>query len=94
MLHALSKLWWVLALRGLCAIVIGTGAFVAPAATLAVLILVFGAYALVDGALLLVTALGNHRAAPDRWPLPSRSAWKPTSTLRSRSALYGMLPAL
>lgn len=69
MLHALSKLWWVLALRGLCAIVIGIGAFVVPAATLAVLILVFGAYALVEGALLLVTALGNHRAAPDRWPL-------------------------
>ncbi|AXV74879.1 hypothetical protein CJO75_18880 (plasmid) [Ralstonia solanacearum] len=69
MLHALSKLWCVLALRGLCAIVIGTGAFVVPAATLAVLILVFGAYALVEGALLLVTALGNHRAAPDRWPL-------------------------
>ncbi|MHA6890429.1 HdeD family acid-resistance protein [Ralstonia pseudosolanacearum] len=69
MLHALSKLWWVLALRGLCAIVIGIGAFVVPTATLAVLILVFGAYALVEGALLLVTALGNHRATPDRWPL-------------------------
>ncbi|MHA6847850.1 HdeD family acid-resistance protein [Ralstonia syzygii] len=69
MLHVLSKLWWVLALRGVCAIAIGIGAFVVPAATLAALILVFGAYALVEGVLLLVTALGNHRAAPDRWPL-------------------------
>lgn len=68
MLHVLSKLWWVLALRGVCAIAIGIGAFVVPAATLAALILVFGAYALVEGLLLLVTALGNHRA-PDRWPL-------------------------
>ncbi len=56
--HALSKLWWVPALRGVCAIAIGIGAFVVPAATLAALILVFGAYALVEGLLLLITVLG------------------------------------
>jgi uncharacterized membrane protein HdeD (DUF308 family) len=69
MLHTLSKLWWVLALRGVCAIVIGIGAFMVPSATLAALILVFGAYALVEGGLLLFTARGSHRHAPDRWPL-------------------------
>ncbi|OKA44634.1 hypothetical protein BH759_10985 [Ralstonia solanacearum] len=67
--HALSKPWWVLALRGVCAIAIGIGAFVVPASTLAALNLVFGAYALVEGLLLLVTVLGNLRATPDRWPL-------------------------
>ncbi|WP_296228008.1 HdeD family acid-resistance protein [Ralstonia sp. UBA689] len=69
MLHTLSKLWWVLALRGLCALAIGIGAFVVPAATLAALILVFGAYALVEGCLLLATSFGGLRKGQDRWPL-------------------------
>jgi len=69
MLHTLSKLWWVLALRGLCALVIGVGAFVVPEATLAVLVLVFGAYALVEGCLLLMTSFGGHTPGRDRWPV-------------------------
>ena len=69
MLHTLSKLWWVLALRGLCALVIGVGAFVVPEATLAVLVLVFGAYALVEGCLLLMTSFGSQTPGRDRWPV-------------------------
>lgn len=69
MLHTLSRLWWVLALRGLCALVIGVGAFVVPAATLAVLVLVFGAYALVEGCLLLMTAFDSQTPKRDRWPV-------------------------
>ena len=61
MLHTLSKLWWVLALRGLCALVVGIGAFVVPAATLAVLVLTFGAYALVEGCLRLARRVDVHR---------------------------------
>lgn len=69
MLHTLSRLWWVLALRGLCALVIGVGAFVAPEVTLAVLVLVFGAYALVEGCLLLMTSFGSQTPGRDRWPV-------------------------
>lgn len=69
MLHTLSKLWWVLALRGLCALAIGVGAFMAPAATLAALVLVFGAYALVEGCLLLATAFGGQHRGHERWPM-------------------------
>ncbi|MCO5400245.1 HdeD family acid-resistance protein [Ralstonia soli] len=69
MLHTLSKLWWVLALRGLCALAIGVGAFVAPAVTLAVLVLVFGAYALVEGCLLLMTSFASQTPKRDRWPV-------------------------
>ena len=69
MLHTLSKLWWVLALRGLCALAVGIGAFVVPAATLAVLVLTFGAYALVEGCLLLMTAFGRQAMPRDRWPV-------------------------
>ena len=67
MLSSLSRNWWIAALRGMFAILLGLAAFVWPGATLEVLILPFGAYALVDGAttlLLGVQALGPSRALP------------------------------
>ena len=46
--------WWVLALRGLVAILFGLAALFWPGLILAVLIVFFGAYALVDGILAIV----------------------------------------
>jgi len=53
----LPRHWWVVALRGLAAIVFGILAFVWPGITLAVLVLLFGAYAIVDGVLALYAAV-------------------------------------
>ena len=53
----LARHWWVIALRGLAAVLFGMLAFVWPGMTLAVLVLFFGAYALVDGILAIVVAL-------------------------------------
>jgi uncharacterized membrane protein HdeD (DUF308 family) len=47
--NILSKHWWVIALRGLFAILFGVLAFMLPGVTLRVLVLFFGAFALVDG---------------------------------------------
>jgi uncharacterized membrane protein HdeD (DUF308 family) len=59
--------WWAFGLRGLAAIVFGVLAFVWPGVTLAVLVLLWGAYALVDGVLALV---GAFRTTHDhRWGL-------------------------
>jgi uncharacterized membrane protein HdeD (DUF308 family) len=56
-LPVLARNWWVLALRGLAAIVFGVLAFVWPGITLWVLVLLFGAYMLVDGTFAIVAAV-------------------------------------
>jgi uncharacterized membrane protein HdeD (DUF308 family) len=48
MLRTLAQNWWALVLRGVCAVLFGVGAFVWPGITLALLILFYGAYALVE----------------------------------------------
>ena len=62
----LADNWWVVALRGLLAILFGIAAFVLPAATMLALVLVFAAYSLVDGILGVVLAVRGARKG-ERW---------------------------
>jgi uncharacterized membrane protein HdeD (DUF308 family) len=48
-------------------ILFGVLTFLLPGVTLAALVLLFGAYAFVDGIFLIVWAISNHRVLP-RWP--------------------------
>ncbi|MFI6077280.1 HdeD family acid-resistance protein [Actinoplanes sp. NPDC051343] len=59
MLETLSRHWWAVALRGVAAIMFGVLALAWPAISVFALVIVFGAYALVDGAFTLVAAVGN-----------------------------------
>jgi uncharacterized membrane protein HdeD (DUF308 family) len=62
-LDRVPRHWWALALRGLAAVVFGILAFALPGMTLALLVLLFGAYALVEGVLAIVSAVrsgGDH----------------------------------
>jgi len=62
---SLSRNWWAVLLRGLAGILFGIITFFAPAISLAALVLLFGAYALVDGVLAIVSAV--RRRGADRW---------------------------
>ncbi|MCB0084708.1 MAG: HdeD family acid-resistance protein [Caldilineaceae bacterium] len=66
MLATLARYWWLLALRGAIAILFGILAFVWPGLTVEVLVLLFGAYALIDGIGAIVTGIA-HSQGGERW---------------------------
>jgi uncharacterized membrane protein HdeD (DUF308 family) len=55
----LAQSWWVFVVRGALAILFGITCFVAPGITLAVLVLLYGAYSLADGVLASVAAFAR-----------------------------------
>jgi uncharacterized membrane protein HdeD (DUF308 family) len=65
LLQTLKRHWWVPVLRGIAAIIFGTMAFVYPGLTVAVLVLLFGAWVLVDGIFRVVGAIGHRSSDPD-----------------------------
>jgi uncharacterized membrane protein HdeD (DUF308 family) len=67
MLRTLAQNWWALVLRGVCAVLFGVGAFVWPGITVALLILLYGAYALVEGVLGVAWALVGRHAGSFPW---------------------------
>jgi uncharacterized membrane protein HdeD (DUF308 family) len=69
MLDLLSRNWWLLALRGVAAILFGILAFVWPITTIAALVLLFGAFATVDGVLAIAAALFNMVGRQRRWSI-------------------------
>lgn len=66
-LHGLAKNWWAVLLRGIASIVFGVLAFAWPGITLWTLIILYGAYALVDGLFALYAAVTGNGAAPRWW---------------------------
>jgi uncharacterized membrane protein HdeD (DUF308 family) len=62
----LADNWWVVALRGVLAILFGIAAFAMPAATMLALVLFFAAYSLLDGILGVVLAIRGARKG-ERW---------------------------
>ena len=61
-----SRYWWVIALRGAVAILFGVLAFAWPGVTLSALVVLFGAYAIVDGVAAIVVGIKDY-GEKERW---------------------------
>ncbi len=64
MLETLKGGWWLLVLRGVAAVLFGVLAFVYPGMTAQVLVILFGAYALVNGLFTLGLAIRAPKGTP------------------------------
>jgi len=69
MLEHLSRNWGWIVLRGVAAVLFGVLAFLWPGITLAVLVIVWGAYALADGVLALIAAYRVRDRGKPFWSL-------------------------
>jgi uncharacterized membrane protein HdeD (DUF308 family) len=63
---ALTRSWWLILIRGLCAVAFGILAFAWPGITLLTLVLLYGAYAIADGIIALIAAFKG-KGADSRW---------------------------
>lgn len=63
----LSRSWWMLALRGVLALVFGILAFIWPGLTLAALVALFAAYVLISGVVSILGAIKNRKADREWW---------------------------
>jgi uncharacterized membrane protein HdeD (DUF308 family) len=68
MIAVLAQNWWAIAIRGAIAILLGLVAIFLPGATMLSLVLLFGAYAFVDGVFGIVSAVRAARQR-ERWGL-------------------------
>jgi len=64
---SLSRNWWLFMLRGVFAVIFGLLAIFMPALTLAVLVLMFGAYVLVDGVSNVIYAISERDSHKHWW---------------------------
>jgi len=69
MVSNISRNWWLLALRGTLAIILGVAAFVWPGVTFEVLVLLFGAYAFIGGVIMFSFGLMAAGDSQQWWPL-------------------------
>ena len=64
----LVRNWWALALRGVAAVLFGLIAFLMPGVTLTALVLLFGAYSLVDGVFSIIAGIRAAERHERWWP--------------------------
>src|SRR5689334_4429308 len=67
MSETLTRYWWAVVLRGVAAVLFGLLALIWPNITVFALVVLFGAYALVDGVLALVAAATGENRGRRGW---------------------------
>ena len=68
MVQSLARDWWLLVLRGVAGVLFGLGTIFWPGISLLVLVLLFGAYALVDGVFSMLAAVQAAQHRTRWWP--------------------------
>jgi uncharacterized membrane protein HdeD (DUF308 family) len=68
MVGALARNWWALMIRGIAAVVFGIFAFAWPGPTIFAIVILFGAYAFVDGVFAIVAAVRAAQSHERWWP--------------------------
>lgn len=67
MLETMTRNWWMLLVRGFAAVLFGIAALLTPGIALAALVLVWGAYALIDGVVAIISAFTHRQTNPNWW---------------------------
>ena len=67
LLHALADNWWLFLIRGIAAILFGILALAWPGVTLVTLVLLYGAFVLIDGVSALGAAVMGRTSKAPRW---------------------------
>ena len=65
----IARAWSVLLIRGICNVLFAFFAFLQPGLTLVTLVLLWGVYAVVDGAMSLTTGIAARRGGGHHWSL-------------------------
>ena len=68
MVNVLARNWWALLIRGIAAVIFGVLAFAWPGATIVAIVILFGAYAFVDGVFAIVAAIRAAQSHERWWP--------------------------
>lgn len=66
-LDGLARNWWLILLRGICAIIFGILTFAWPGLTLVTLVLLYGAFSLFDGVFSIIAAVKGGTPIPRWW---------------------------
>jgi len=66
-MDALARNWWLIFLRGICAVIFGVLTFFWPGLTLLTLVLFYGAFSLLDGAFSIAAAVKGGAPMPRWW---------------------------
>ena len=69
LLTQFARAWWLIALRGLAAVLFGVLAFIWPEVTIVALVILWGAYALAEGILTLIAAFRIRERSQPMWAL-------------------------
>ncbi len=67
MISQLFRNWWLFVVRGVLAIIFGVLALIWPAPAIYALVLLFGAYALMDGIFAVATSITFHKQFARWW---------------------------